>query len=70
LKTNKSIVSDRPDKVEMKTWAAMSKKQMVLYSEVVATIRDALEHTEGIQRKEIILSTLVKFKQLCIHPSQ
>jgi superfamily II DNA or RNA helicase len=70
LKTDKSIISDLPDKVEMKTWAAMSKKQTVLYGEVVATIREALEHTEGIQRKGLILSALIKFKQLCNHPSQ
>ena len=70
LKTDKSIISDLPDKVEMKTWAAMSKKQAVLYGEVVATIREALENTEGIQRKGLILSALIKFKQLCNHPSQ
>ncbi len=70
LKTDKSIISDLPDKVEMKTWAAMSKKQAVLYGEVVATIREALERTEGIQRKGLILSALIKFKQLCNHPSQ
>lgn len=70
LKTDKSIISDLPDKVEMKTWAAMSKKQTVLYGEVVASIREALEHTEGIQRKGLILSALIKFKQLCNHPSQ
>ncbi|MCF8055652.1 MAG: DEAD/DEAH box helicase [Desulfocapsa sp.] len=70
LKTDKSIISDLPDKLEVKTWAAMSKKQAVLYGEVVATIREALEHTEGIQRKGLILSALIKFKQLCNHPSQ
>ena len=36
LKTDKSIISDLPDKVEVKTWAAMSKKQTVLYGEMVA----------------------------------
>ncbi len=70
LKTDKSIISDLPDKVEMKSWAAMSKKQTVLYGEVVAGIREALEQTEGIQRKGLILSALIKFKQLCNHPSQ
>ena len=70
LKTDKSIISDLPDKVEMKTWAAMSKKQTVLYGEVVSGIREALEHTEGIQRRGLILSALIKFKQLCNHPSQ
>ncbi|MBM9519505.1 DEAD/DEAH box helicase [Desulforhopalus vacuolatus] len=70
LKTDTSIISDLPDKVELKTWAGMSKKQTVLYGEVVATIREALEHTEGIQRKGLILSAIMKFKQLCNHPSQ
>jgi hypothetical protein len=70
LKTDKSIISDLPDKVEMKTWAAMSKKQTVLYGKVVSGIREALEHTEGMQRRGLILSALIKFKQLCNHPSQ
>ena len=70
LKTDKSIISDLPDKVEMKTWAAMSKKQAVLYGQLVANIRETLEHSEGIQRKGLILSALIKFKQLCNHPSQ
>lgn len=70
LKTDKTIISDLPDKVEMKTWAAMSKKQAVLYAEAVAGIRQAIEQSEGIKRKGLILSALIKFKQLCNHPSQ
>lgn len=70
LKTDRSIISDLPDKVEVKTWAAMSKKQTVLYGEVIHGIQEALEQSEGIQRKGLILSALVKFKQLCNHPSQ
>lgn len=70
MKTDKSIISDLPDKVEAKTWAAMSKKQAVLYNEVISGIRQSLEHAEGLQRKGLILSALIKFKQLCNHPSQ
>lgn len=70
LKTDTSIISDLPDKVEVKTWAAMSKKQTVLYSEIINGIKEALENSEGIQRKGIILSALMKFKQLCNHPDQ
>jgi superfamily II DNA or RNA helicase len=70
LKSDKSIVSDLPDKVEVKTWAPMSKKQTVLYSEVIENIRTVLEEAEGIQRKGIVLSALMKFKQLCNHPCQ
>ncbi|MEW6517840.1 MAG: DEAD/DEAH box helicase [Thermodesulfobacteriota bacterium] len=70
LKTDRSIIADLPDKVEVKTWAAMSKKQTVLYSEVISGIKEALAQSEGIQRKGLILSALIKFKQLCNHPSQ
>lgn len=70
LKSDKSIVSDLPDKVEMKTWAAMSKKQAVLYAEIIEGITAALAEVDGIQRKGIILSAIMKFKQLCNHPSQ
>jgi len=70
LKTDKSIISDLPDKVEVKTWAPMSKKQTVLYSEVIKGIREVIENSEGIQRKGLIFSALMKFKQLCNHPAQ
>nr|MBF0222665.1 DEAD/DEAH box helicase [Desulfobulbaceae bacterium] len=70
LKSDKSIISDLPDKVEVKTWASMSKKQAVLYGEVIEGIHEAIDNSEGIQRKGLILSALMKFKQLCNHPSQ
>ncbi len=70
LKIDKTIISDLPDKVEMKTWAAMSKKQTVLYRELVAGLKELVENSEGIQRRGVILSALMKFKQICNHPSQ
>ena len=70
LKSDKTIISDLPDKVEMKSWAPMSKKQVVLYREVLEGISQALEDSEAIQRKGLILSALMKFKQLCNHPAQ
>ncbi|HWR73136.1 MAG TPA: DEAD/DEAH box helicase, partial [Nitrospirota bacterium] len=70
LKTDKTVISDLPNKVEMKTWSSLSKKQAVLYRKLVDDLRRAVESTEGIQRKGIILSSLMKFKQLCNHPDQ
>lgn len=70
MKTDKSIISDLPDKVEVKTWAQLGKKQALLYAEIIDSIKTSLEETEGIQRKGLILSALMKFKQLCNHPSQ
>jgi len=70
MKTDKSIISDLPDKVEVKTWASLGKKQALLYAEIIESIKASLAETEGIQRKGLILSALMKFKQLCNHPSQ
>lgn len=70
MKTDKSIISDLPDKVEVKTWAPLSKKQAILYEEIIESIKESLAEAEGIQRKGLILSALMKFKQLCNHPSQ
>jgi hypothetical protein len=70
LKTDKSIISDLPDKVEMKTYAALSKKQVVLYQKMTRELIDLLENAEGMQRRGLVLSSLMKFKQLCNHPDQ
>jgi hypothetical protein len=70
MKTDKSIIADLPDKVEVKTWAALSNKQALLYAEMVDFIGKSLAESDGIQRKGLILSALMKFKQLCNHPSQ
>jgi len=70
LKTDKTVISDLPDKVEMKTWSSLSRKQAVLYQKLVDELRRTLESAEGIRRKGAILSSLMKFKQLCNHPDQ
>ncbi|MBF0237573.1 MAG: DEAD/DEAH box helicase [SAR324 cluster bacterium] len=70
LKTDKSIIKDLPDKVEQKIFCTLSKEQASLYQNVVDEVQEALDDTEGIQRKGLILSTLIKLKQICNHPAQ
>jgi non-specific serine/threonine protein kinase len=70
LKTDKSVISDLPDKIEMKTYATLSKKQILLYKNLTDEIRETIAHSDGIQRKGMILASLMKFKQLCNHPDQ
>jgi superfamily II DNA or RNA helicase len=70
LKTDKSIINDLPDKVEMKTFAALTKKQIVLYRGLVADLEAILADSEGMQRRGLILSSLMKCKQICNHPDQ
>lgn len=70
LKTDKSIIADLPDKVEIKAYTTLSKKQIVLYKQLIDQISEKLEETEGIQRKGLVLASIMKFKQICNHPDQ
>ena len=70
MKTDKSIISDLPDKTEVKAWCGLSRRQAALYEQAVRELGDALENSEGIQRKGIVLAMLLRLKQICNHPSQ
>jgi len=70
LKTDKSIISDLPDKVVMKSYAGLSKKQVVLYRKGVEELSQRLDTVEGIAKRGLVLASLMKFKQLCNHPDQ
>ncbi len=70
LKTDKTVITDLPDKVEMKSFADLSKKQIVLYQKSVIDLEKRIAESEGIQRKGLVLSSIMKFKQLCNHPDQ
>ncbi|MCL2033832.1 MAG: DEAD/DEAH box helicase [Oscillospiraceae bacterium] len=74
LKTDKSVISDLPDKTEIKQYTALSKKQVALYNALVKEL-DALFNSPesdlgGIERKGKILAAIMKFKQICNHPDQ
>jgi len=70
LKTDKSIISDLPDKTEIKAYCGLSKRQAILYEQSVRELADQIAKAEGIQRRGIVLAYLMRLKQLCNHPSQ
>ncbi len=70
LKTDKTVIADLPDKTEVKAFCQLSRKQAALYQQAVKELAKQLEETEGIQRRGLILSFLMRFKQICNHPSQ
>ena len=70
LKTDKTVIRDLPAKVEMKTYTDLAPKQIVLYQQMVDGLETALAVKDGMQRKGLILSSLMKLKQLCNHPDQ
>jgi SNF2 family DNA or RNA helicase len=70
LKTDKAIIADLPEKMEMKVFCNLTREQASLYEAVVKEATNALESSEGIQRKGLVLATLSKLKQVCNHPAQ
>ncbi|GHO88787.1 DEAD/DEAH box helicase [Dictyobacter formicarum] len=70
VKTDKRIINDLPDKIEQKMYCTLSAEQASLYEAVVKDVMEQLDDAEGIQRKGLILSTLLKLKQICNHPMQ
>ena len=70
LKTDKNVISDLPEKIEMKTYATLTKKQVVLYNKLVSDLKFKLVAAEGMERKGLVLSSLLKLKQICNHPDQ
>ncbi len=76
VKTDKNVIADLPDKLEMKVFCPLTKEQASLYAAVVREAGEALEETDrrdeanSIQRRGVVLATLMKLKQVCNHPVQ
>jgi SNF2 family DNA or RNA helicase len=69
LKTDKNIIADLPEKTEVAAWCVLSKPQAALYEQSVKELAEKLETVSGIERRGLILAFLIRFKQICNHPS-
>lgn len=68
LKTDKNIIQDLPDKQEMNVFCGLSAEQAEQYQMLVDNSLEEIEDAEGIKRRGLILTLLVRLKQLCNHP--
>jgi superfamily II DNA or RNA helicase len=75
LKTDRSIITDLPEKQEMKVWCNLTAEQASLYQ---ATVEDMLAQIEAVEaetgeqsisRRGLVLATMAKLKQVCNHPA-
>ncbi|MGI5156309.1 DEAD/DEAH box helicase [Microbispora sp. CA-102843] len=69
LKTDKTIISDLPDKMEMKVWCTLTPEQASLYQAVVEDMMDRIAGSEGIERRGNVLAAMTRLKQVCNHPA-
>ena len=70
LKTDPNVITDLPVKNEMKVFCNLTREQATLYEAVVKDSLHRIEEADGVQRRGIILATLMKLKQVCNHPTQ
>ncbi len=69
LKTDKTIISDLPDKLEMKVWCTLTPEQATLYRAVVDDMMGRIESSDGIERRGNVLAAMTRLKQVCNHPA-
>ena len=69
LKTDKSIISDLPEKVELSEWVGLSPEQKKLYNKTVEASLDAIARAPLGQKHGQVLALLTKLKQICNHPA-
>ena len=70
LKTDRCVIADLPEKMEMKVFCTLTREQASLYQAVLSDAEKAIAKAEGIERKGVVLATLSKLKQVCNHPTQ
>ncbi len=70
LKSDKSVISDLPDKVEQDQFCTLSRQQAALYESVV---REGLASVAGesdtFKRQGLVLQMIMALKQVCNHPA-
>lgn len=70
LKTDPTVVADLPDKLESREYCHLTTEQASLYETCVRRMLMEVDKADGIHRRGLVLSALIKLKQICNHPAQ
>ncbi len=71
LKSDKSIISDLPDKIENDQLCSLTKEQAAVYENTVKAALKTIEGTEeNFARQGLVLQMILALKQICNHPAQ
>jgi SNF2 family DNA or RNA helicase len=70
VKTDKTIITDLPEKLEMEVLCNLTAEQASLYQAVVEDMLARIAGSDGIERRGLVLATMTKLKQVCNHPAQ
>ncbi len=71
LKSDRSILADLPEKTETARYCSLTRVQVKLYEQAVRALERALADVDSdMARRGLVLTTLMRLKQICNHPSQ
>ncbi|MDD4148420.1 MAG: DEAD/DEAH box helicase [Bacteroidales bacterium] len=76
MKTDKTIISDLPDKIEQNQFALLTKQQASLYEKTMHLAMDEIEgcstddNKSLFKRQGLVLQMIMALKQICNHPTQ
>ncbi|GAA3984580.1 DEAD/DEAH box helicase [Actinomadura viridis] len=70
LKTDRSIISDLPEKQEIKVYCNLTAEQGSLYQATLDDMLARIAESDDRQRRGLVLATMAKLKQVCNHPAQ
>ncbi|MEZ6173854.1 MAG: DEAD/DEAH box helicase [Phycisphaerales bacterium] len=70
LKSDPGVITDLPEKIESREYAALTSEQAELYESCVSRMIKQIETSDGIQRRGLVLAALIRLKQICNHPTQ
>ncbi len=70
LKTDPTVISDLPPKLETKEYCRLTPEQASMYEACVKEMLTQVDAAEGIRRRGLVLTALIRLKQICNHPAQ
>ncbi|MBX6767255.1 MAG: DEAD/DEAH box helicase, partial [Actinomadura rubrobrunea] len=70
LKTDKAIISDLPEKQEIKVYCNLTAEQASLYQATLDDMLERIAESEEDKRRGLVLATMARLKQVCNHPAQ
>lgn len=76
LKSDKTIISDLPDKIEMNAYSALTAEQASLYEKTLESAMntiakiDETDKAQLFKRQGLVLQMILALKQICNHPTQ
>src|SRR5699024_7035526 len=70
LKTDRSIITDLPEKHQVRTWCTLTPEQASLYKAVVDDMGERLSEADETERKGLVLVTMARHKAISNRPAE